>query len=184
MTTWISFAKYIWRLLSTTLSLNSGCLLSYLRLRRWPNSLTRLHNQQWLHTTHIIYTYRLYGLFKPVDLLLQQVQRASLATVPGEGCRTSRVDAVDPVLQLYLTRSLHHIQTYDDFRSTIIIFISSLLLVYVVIIFLGDYNFFLLLEASTYFYFTAQDVVIDGGGECRMRVEKSIWNGSLFLRKS
>lgn len=102
------------------------------------------------------------------------MQRASLATVPGEGCRTSRVDAIDPVLQLHLTRSLHHIKTYDDFRSIIIIFISSLLLVCVVIIFLGDYNFFLLLEASTYLYFTAQDDVIDGGGECRMRVEKSI----------
>ena len=37
---------------------------------------------------------------------LQEVESPSLASVPGEGRGTGGVDAVDPVVELHLTRGL------------------------------------------------------------------------------
>ena len=51
-------------------------------------------------------TYRFDGAFQAEDLLLEQVQRAGLAAVAGEGGGAGRVDAVDPRVQFRLARSL------------------------------------------------------------------------------
>ncbi len=51
-------------------------------------------------------THRLDSLLQPVYLLLQEVERAGLAAVAGEGGGAGGVDRVHPVLQLNLTGSL------------------------------------------------------------------------------
>ena len=49
---------------------------------------------------------------------LQQMESPRLASVSGEGCSTSRVDAVDPVVQLHLTGSLEQIGVSECCRET------------------------------------------------------------------
>ena len=51
-------------------------------------------------------THRLDVLLEPVDVLLEEVQRARLAAVPREGRRARGVDRVHPVLQLDLAGGL------------------------------------------------------------------------------
>ena len=47
------------------------------------------------------------------DTDLEEVQGPCLAPVPGEGCGAGWVDAVDPVVELHLTRSLK----YGNYRQ-------------------------------------------------------------------
>ena len=58
------------------------------------------------HCVGIVTTHRLDALLEPVDVFLEEVQRARLAAVPRERRRARRVDRVHPVLQLNLARRL------------------------------------------------------------------------------
>ena len=64
---------------------------------------------------HCIETHRLDVLLEPVDVFLEEVQRARLAAVPREGRRARRVDRVHPVLQLDLARRLQG-KGYEDIQ--------------------------------------------------------------------